>query len=310
MAKLTRKSYKRKKVAFAAVVLGGVALVSSGFAAFVLSAGAEKSVGGGIEVGKSVKGALSMEIYNVDADGNKTGNAIETGPAVDGAYFSFDADENDKVGKSENTSTNGNKNGTRDGVGISNRAYYSETTDSNKPEKLSNTFVIEIKSSIDSLASLNVTLTTSGTDKDFVTPVNNGFITLPKCSEGVTINSFITTEPIKVGNDSYVVTKTGDDKAGYAWTIKYTFAFAWGTRFNKMNPCYFFDNEATSAAPLTGNANPRTSEVGSGNCYGTSADALTPGWDVDVDTIEADWNWLKGKVDGATYNIKFSAEAK
>ena len=40
MAKLTRKSYKRKKVAFAAVVLGGVALVSSGFAAFVLSANA------------------------------------------------------------------------------------------------------------------------------------------------------------------------------------------------------------------------------------------------------------------------------
>ena len=37
MAKLTRKSYKRKKIAFAAVILGGVALVSSGFAAWLVT---------------------------------------------------------------------------------------------------------------------------------------------------------------------------------------------------------------------------------------------------------------------------------
>ena len=99
MAKLTRKSYKRKKVAFAAVVLGGVALVSSGFAAFVLSAGAEKNVGGGIEVGKSVKGALSMEIFNYDANAEDGKGTKLDGTATD-AYFSFDADEKDTEGKS------------------------------------------------------------------------------------------------------------------------------------------------------------------------------------------------------------------
>ncbi len=308
MAKLTRKSYKRKKVAFAAVVLGGVALVSSGFAAFVLSAGAEKNVGGNIHVGDSVKGALSMEIFNVGSDGNKTGAALE-GDVPD-AYFSFDADANDVEGKKENKGNTG-KNGEKVPGVFSNRAYYKQKGTTDKPEKLSNTFVIEIKSTIDSLSSLNVTLTTSGKDKDFTTPVNNGFITLPECSKGVAINDFATiTEPIKSGNDSYIVTKTGNDTDGYTWTIKYTFAFAWGTRFNKMNPCYFFDNEATSAAPSTGEATPRTAEDGSGNCYGTSADALTAGWDVDVDTIDADWNWLKTKVDGATYNIHFAAEAK
>ncbi len=310
MAKLTRKSYKRKKVAFAAVVLGGVALVSSGFAAFVLSAGAEKNVGGGIQVGESVKGALSMEIFNVDSNGNKTEDAIEKDTILEGAYFSFDADGKDVEGKTENIGLTG-ENGTKESGVISNRAYYKDIENSKKPEKLSNTFVIEIKSTIDSLSSLNVTLTTSGDGKDFNTPVDHGFITLPECSKakGVSIDFTNITDPKKVGNDSYVVTKTGDDTNGYTWTIKYTFAFAWGTRFNNMNPCYFFDNEATSIINPGVTATPKTAtEIG--NCYGTSADALTAGWDVDIDTINDDWNWLRGKVNGATYNINFAAEAK
>ena len=319
MAKLTRKSYKRKKVAFAAVVLGGVALVSSGFAAFVLSAGAEKNVGGGIHVGESVKGALSMEIFNADSEGNKVGDALKAdGTVLPDAYFSFDADVKDIEGKTENQGNTG-KNGTK-GSAISNRAYYKETATSKNPEKLSNTFVIEIKSTIDSLSSLNVKLTTKDEAKDFKTPVDNGFITLPGCysSTGVTIGESVfdaatATEPkvpTKDGNDSYVVTKTSDE-SGYTWTIKYTFAFAWGTRFYNMNPCYFFDNKETSKID-TGKT-PRT-DTEIGNCYGKigpdGAVTLIPGWDVDINTIDADWNWLKGKVDGATYNINFAAEAK
>lgn len=316
MAKLTRKSYKRKKVAFAAVVLGGVALVSSGFAAFVLSAGAEKNVGGNIHVGDSVKGALSMEIFNFNANAEDGKGAKIDGTATD-AYFSFDADAKDIEGKTENQGNTG-KNGEKVPGVFSNRAYYKETATSKNPEKLSNTFVIEIKSTIDSLSSLNIKLTTSGEGKDFETPVNNGFITLPGChgSAGVTIGESVfdaatasaPAESTTSGNDSYVVTKTKDE-VGYTWTIKYTFAFAWGTRFNNMNPCYFFDNKATSKIDGVA-ATPRTSEAGSGNFYGTSKDALTAGWDVDIDTINADWNWLKGKVDGATYNINFAAEAK
>ena len=318
MAKLTRKSYKRKKVAFAAVVLGGVALVSSGFAAFVLSAGAEKNVGGNIHVGESVKGALSMEIFSYDAnaEGGKGGKGAKINGTAADEYFSFDADAKDIEGKTENQGNTG-KNGLKssDPKIYSNRAYYKQKKETDKPERLSNTFIIEIKSTIDSLSSLNITLSTSGEGKDFISPVNNAFITLPGCysSAGVIIgeSELAGMSASKyVGNDSYLVAKTGDDEAGYTWTIKYTFAFAWGTRFNKINPCYFFDNEATSAAPSTGEITPRTAEAGSGNCYGTSADALTAGWDVDVDTIDADWTWLKEKVDGATYNIHFAAEAK
>lgn len=312
MAKLTRKSYKRKKVAFAAVVLGGVALVSSGFAAFVLSAGAEQNVGGGIHVGESVKGALSMEIFNVGSDGNKTGTALK-GDVPD-AYFSFDADGADTQGRGEHQGRTG-KNGLDDYGKISNRAYYAVTNDSKNPEKLSHTFVIEIKSSIDSLSSLNVTLTTSG--KDFTEPVNNCFITLPECSSstGVTIEESVFAsatadepkDPTKVGNDSYVVTKKSDTTSGFTWTIKYTFAFDWGTRFNNMNPCYFFDNKETSATPSTGEETPRTeeNEAGSGNCYGTKR-----GIDVDDTIVRTDWDWLREKVNGATYNINFSAQAK
>ena len=68
MAKLTRKSYKRKKVAFAAVVLGGVALVSSGFAAFVLSAGAEQKNPGNLEIGSVINGSLKMNVFSYNKD--------------------------------------------------------------------------------------------------------------------------------------------------------------------------------------------------------------------------------------------------
>ena len=51
MAKITRKSYRRKRVVLGAVLLGGVALVSTGFAAWVLSANASETVTSNIKVG-------------------------------------------------------------------------------------------------------------------------------------------------------------------------------------------------------------------------------------------------------------------
>ena len=51
MAKITRKSYRRKRVVLGAVLLGGVALVSTGFAAWVLSANANGTVSSNVKVG-------------------------------------------------------------------------------------------------------------------------------------------------------------------------------------------------------------------------------------------------------------------
>lgn len=308
MAKLTRKSYKRKKVAFAAVVLGGVALVSSGFAAFVLSANADQNNNGGVEVGILENKALTMQVFKVDASGNKVGEPL-AGGKIEDYYFSFDADEADMEGNAANKSKTAGENGLIFEGLYSNRAFYVNKSGNDHPERLSNTFVIEISSATESLDSFNVKLTTGGTDKDFKTPVDNGFITLPGCSgAGSKITDFATASQT-FGNDSCIVKKTGDETNGFTWTFKYTVSFAWGTRFSNMNPCYFFDNEATSA-PLTGTAKPRTEEAGSGNCYGTSATELTPGWNVNDRVIGKDWDWLRSNVNDATYNIQFSAQAK
>ena len=310
MAKLTRKSYKRKKVAFAAVVLGGVALVSSGFAAFVLSANPDQNNNGGVKVGILENKALTMQVFKADASGNKVGEPLTNGGKLEDYYFSFDADEKDPEGNAINEGNTG-KNGLNSEGLYSNRAFYVNKSGNDHPERLSNTFVIEISSATESLDYFNVKLTTSGTDKDFDTPVTNGFITLPGCSgeTGSKITDFATASQT-FGNDKCSVTKTGDETNGFTWTFKYTVSFAWGTRFNNMNPCYFFDNKETSTAPSAGELTPRTEVAGSGNCYGTSATELTPGWYVNDRVIGKDWDWLRSNVNDATYNIQFSAQAK
>ncbi len=311
MAKLTRKSYKRKKVAFAAVVLGGVALVSSGFAAFVLSANAEQKNEGGIQVGTVKNGALTMKVYSYDSATSEKGDEIATGAPLTKEYFSFDADAKD-------TEDNVNGNGTKEGV-VQNNVKY-EVEERRKPENLTNTFVIEVTSDTDSLKSFAVSMTTKGTEV-FAKPVGAGFVVLPDCAaeRGITPITDFNAAPT-LTNDTCTIKKgKGDDGTGFKWTFTYTIAFKWGKRFNGKNPCYFFDNSETSAY-LDGDAKtPRTAATddGIGNCYGTTtgpdgAVTLTPGWDVAADTkiVEDDINWFRDKVDGSKFDITFKAIGK
>ncbi len=90
MAKLTRKSYKRKKIAFAAVILGGVALVSSGFAAWVLSTNAKANASGGVTVGQVEKGNLKLTV---------TSKIGEADTALDQGHFDFDTRKDDNTGR-------------------------------------------------------------------------------------------------------------------------------------------------------------------------------------------------------------------
>lgn len=312
MAKLTRKSYKRKKVAFAAVVLGGVALVSSGFAAFVLSAGAEQKNNGNLGVGTVINGSLKMNVYSYNGEAAEhKGDPIEKGADLK-EYFRFDAD-----GKDTKTNKVGNgKKGEPGKEETVNRVYYQSETD-RLPETLEQTFVVEITSSTDSLASFNVKMTI---DKGLSTAVAAGFITLPDCTEtsGVTMTpsgeSKSWTDKTGLRNDTCTVKKEKGAEE-YKWTFEYKVKFAWGARFNNTNPCYFFDNAATSAYSDKDVKTPRTAATneGIGNCYGTAGSAgavtLTPGWDVSIDTINADLNdWFYPLANGAKFNLTFTAE--
>ena len=137
MAKLTRKSYKRKKIAFAAVILGGVALVSSGFAAWVLSSNAEKDVQGGVKVGTVEKGSLKMEI---SLEGAETG---ETG--LNSGKFNFNTKADDHTG----------------------RVRAAENQKPEDSENLSLSYVVTVKSPIDNFKQLDITMTANKEGKPF-----------------------------------------------------------------------------------------------------------------------------------------------
>lgn len=219
MAKLTRKSYKRKKIAFAAVILGGVALVSSGFAAWVLSANATGEAGGTAEAGAVVNGALTM---TVTLDGN---NAIGDDSPAKG-NFSFNPVESDKKVK-----------------GVKNRVYYKD----GNPEKLSLDYVVTVTSKTDSFDNLNVKMAlatdetvdgnfkkATGTDNKAKKP----YVIAPTCmsEDG---DTFVATD--------FELTKNPDQTL-FTWKKTVTISFKWGEAFKcttddvNENPCYFYED--------------------------------------------------------------------
>jgi hypothetical protein len=66
--KLTRKSYNRRVFSFGALVFLAIALMSTGFATWVMSTNAEAGGSGNVNVGTITDGALSF----IETDGKKS----------------------------------------------------------------------------------------------------------------------------------------------------------------------------------------------------------------------------------------------
>lgn len=61
MVKLTRNSYKRKIVLFGVLIFASIALISTGFAAWIMSTNASKDEGGNVTVGQVTDSSLKIE---------------------------------------------------------------------------------------------------------------------------------------------------------------------------------------------------------------------------------------------------------
>lgn len=81
--KLTRKHYNRKILSFGLVLFLAVALLSTGFAAWIMSTGAEEENGGNVSIGAVTDGSLEFTEVKWAGDNN---------------LISFDAKENDVTG--------------------------------------------------------------------------------------------------------------------------------------------------------------------------------------------------------------------
>lgn len=81
--KLTRKHYNRKILSFGLVLFLAVALLSTGFAAWIMSTGAEEENGGNVSIGAVTDGSLEFTEVKWTGDNN---------------LISFDAEANDVTG--------------------------------------------------------------------------------------------------------------------------------------------------------------------------------------------------------------------
>lgn len=89
MAKLTRNSYKRKIILFGVIVFMSIALISTGFAAWVMSQEKKQSTSGNVSVGAVTEGNIEV---NLDPLTVKD--------------FKFEPKESDTTGRVRNDKTN------------------------------------------------------------------------------------------------------------------------------------------------------------------------------------------------------------
>lgn len=277
MAKLTRKSYKRKKIAFAAVILGGVALVSSGFAAWVLSANATGDATGGVSVSEVKDASLEMTITRQSYDFKNTPHQWKNETVLNGATFCFEPKENDTQGTLASGQTQ-------------NRVF----NDGENFEQLKIRYVVVISSMNEkAFKQLNVKMEETTTTKKIDTAITEKeWVKAPKCyaADGVTIASTDTATGEEVNK---VKTSSSDVTGGkkYTWTIIFSDSFEWGKAFNFTNPGNYFDENETGKAVIL-----KTKEETKEDLKGKS-----------VESILTD---MHKTLDEATFKITFTAVAQ
>lgn len=89
MAKLTRNSYKRKIILFGVIVFMSIALISTGFAAWVMSQEKKKSTSGNVTVGAVTEGNIEVTLDPLTVKD-----------------FKFEPKESDTTGRVRNDKTN------------------------------------------------------------------------------------------------------------------------------------------------------------------------------------------------------------
>lgn len=89
MAKLTRNSYKRKIILFGVIVFMSIALISTGFAAWVMSQEKKQSTSGNVTVGAVTEGNIEVTLDGLTVKD-----------------FKFEPKESDTTGRVRNDGTN------------------------------------------------------------------------------------------------------------------------------------------------------------------------------------------------------------
>lgn len=214
--KLTRKSYKRNIIVFGLMLFMGIALISTGFATWVLSQDTTLEQGGNVEVGIVEDNALEITdvryftVYNgADAEGNVelTGENIKNELA-----FYFEPTADDKQGRVK----------AREGDHTEQMTLY----------------IVGKVSPMNFIDDFNVSLTfgDEAQTAQVMAAVNNKYIILPECAAEGGVNIM----------EDGVIKDTVSIKEDGTFVIKV--AFGWGEHFNYKNPGDYYDNDTAGKA--------------------------------------------------------------
>lgn len=227
MAKLTRKSYQRKAMVVGATAFAGIALVATGFAAWVISSSATKNVKGGVQVG-----TISEKSINF---GEITLKALDTADTRN--YFSFEPTKEDKSGRVRCDGKNW------ENLSLKVKGTYS-------PASYVNKFSLGLRMGTVNAADNKFTVGTADEER-MEKAQSDKYIVLPECWAGGTAAS------TKADGVSVVTNDAGANTSGFNITVdgdvatfEYTISFAWGDHFKgtkdgakkNLNPSEYYDS--------------------------------------------------------------------
>ena len=221
--RITRRSLKRKIIGVASALFMAVALIASGFSAWIISTNASIEANLGVSVATVSKSVMTISVDGLDREGKLDQS------------LSFKPDENDTSG----------------------RVRYSDSVDGGGCESLTILLTGKITNA-QHLGTLSIILDYSQTK--LKQAADAGYITLTDIQEVITLSNLNDGKAPTDGD--YITSLDGDefgyiliadtdefgnpvtDEAGertYTAYFVYTATFGWGEKFAGVNPGYYYD---------------------------------------------------------------------
>ncbi len=202
---MTRNSFKRKVIIFGVMIFASIALISTGFAAWIISTNAKQENSGNIEVG--VVSDKNIKISNISFVGTNK--------------FVFEPSQTkSEVGTMEND-----------------KVYVFRTDDQPEPNLVVKfTATVTNYKAIDSLTvklQLPSGIKAAGTDP-------NTYLVLPVCSAESGVNLYKNGNKVSSSEstDVYSITENSEENTA---VIEYTIEFKWGEAFGGKNPSDYYN---------------------------------------------------------------------
>lgn len=210
MRKLTRRSYNRKLIVFGLAIFLAFGMISTGFAAWLISSAATKDADAPVEVDKIVDESFELTINQLDDAGKWKAEA---------GKISFDAKKEDTTGRVQFQANGDNDAG--------------EQLELTLSGKVTNVAALGKQPNGNNEGVLKIEITLPDSLKNAIT---EKYLTVSYTVGATGSVTTLTSNTLWVKPDA----STGE----FSITLK----FGWGEKFNGKNPCEYYDLDETGKA--------------------------------------------------------------